>query len=85
MGPKATLEMVNKMTNREKSSMIKLAVNTFGYLLGWRSKVTMVEFAALVKKHSTSPQALQIAEVLEGVDGFVERTWREFRAAWVVN
>lgn len=70
------------MTQSEQNDQIRHAVAAWGFLVRWGQRLTLVEFAAAIRRYSRDPRAEALARALEGATGFVARDWRGFRAHW---
>ena len=66
----------------DKNELIRHAITACGYLVRWGSRLTLPEFAAAIRRHSTDQRAEAVAAALESATGFVARDWRGLRANW---
>lgn len=65
------------------NELIRHAIDAWGYLVRWGSRLTLAEFAAEIRRHSAHDRVAVLLVALESADGFVSRDWRGFRAAWL--
>ena len=70
------------MTKADTNEQIRHAIDAWGYLVRWGTRLSLVEFAAAIRRHSTHARAQALAEALESASGFVARDWRGLRASW---
>lgn len=74
--------MTKTTARAETNELIRHAIAAWGYLVRWGSRLTLREFAAAIRRHSTHERAEALAAALESATGFVARDWRGFRASW---
>ena len=72
------------MTKADTNEQIRHAIDAWGYLVRWGTRLSLVEFAAAIRRHSTHARAQALAEALESASGFVARDWRGLRASWQI-
>ena len=70
------------MTKADTNEQIRHAIDAWGYLVRWGTRLSLVEFAAAIRRHLTHARAQALAEALESASGFVARDWRGLRASW---
>ena len=74
--------MSKTATDTATNELIRHAIAAWGYLVRWGSRLTLAEFAAVIRRHSFHERAEALAAALESATGFVTRDWRGFRANW---
>lgn len=74
--------MTKTTADTATNELIRHAIAAWGYLVCWGSRLTLAEFAAAIRRHSTHERAEALAIALESATGFVSRDWRGFRASW---
>lgn len=74
--------MSKTATDTATNELIRHAIAAWGYLVRWGSRLTLAEFAAAIRRHSSHARAEALAAELESATGFVARDWRGFRANW---
>lgn len=74
--------MTTNIAAAQKNHMIRHAIDAWGFLVSWGSHLTLAEFAAVIRRHSSHQRAQALADALESASGFVARDWRGFRASW---
>lgn len=61
---------------------IRHAIASWGFLLPRNSRMTLAEFAALIRAYSDHPRAQILAAEIEGATGIVARKWNQFGGQW---
>lgn len=74
--------MSKTATDTATNELIRHAIAAWGYLVRRGSRLTLAEFAAAIRRHSSHSRAEALAAALESAAGFVARDWRGFRANW---
>ena len=72
------------MTKADTNEQIRHAIDAWCYLVRWGTRLSLVEFAAAIRRHLTHARAQALAEALESASGFVARDWRGLRASWQI-
>lgn len=57
------------------NELMKYGIDTLSYLIPRNERITTSEFAALIRKHTDSPRAGQIAMEFQKVSGILDRRW----------
>ena len=53
------------MTKADTNEQIRHAIDAWGYLVRWGTRLSLVEFAAAIRRHSTHARAEALAEALD--------------------
>lgn len=64
--------------------LIRYAIDTWGFIIGWHQQLTMAEFADLILKHTQHQRGQIVADALKRANGFVRRSFGRFQAQWIV-
>ncbi len=74
--------MSKTATDTATNELIRHAIAAWGYMVRWGSRLTLAEFVAAIRRHSSHARAEALAVALGSATGFVARDWRGFHANW---
>ena len=64
------------------NELVRHAVDAWGYLVERNSRKTFIEFADMIRSHSSHKRGKILANTLESISGVITHDWRGFRATW---